>query len=76
MANPKSPEQRILDTVDELVALSGWTTPDKIQKLGKKTKRLVKKALQDERLQQHEMAMRLSKIKQEISVLISPIIPQ
>jgi hypothetical protein len=63
----KSPEQSILDTIDELVALGGY--PDRLEKLGKKAKSQIKIALSDERLRQALIGQKLS----ELGILVESL---
>lgn len=66
---PKSREQRIVQTVDELVALGGWTTPDRLEKLGKKAKGQIKRALTDERKKQQLMQQKIDELSRQLDNL-------
>jgi hypothetical protein len=65
----KSPEQGILDTVGKLVALGGWTTPERLDELGNKAKSQIKKALSDERKKQSALRKCLEELGQQIAAL-------
>ena len=64
-----TPEQRIIKTVNELVALGGWTTPDRLEKLGQKAKGQIKRALTDERKKQQLMQQKIDELSCQLDNL-------